>query len=219
VIRTKIIPLALLALSFGVIEVRDVASAKEVGPIGSDMRRPALQMSKPGAAQESYASAVAAIQPLAESGDGLAQYCLGVLYRTGGQDLPQDSAKAIAWFTKAADQGDAGAMRELAIVYENGMPDLPADKAAAVLWYEKAANRGDALAQLNLGLKFATGQDLKKDLVQAYKWLTLAGRGVFFDDEDARRKEIRQGREMLLTQMTSTEVSMAERQAHQFNVQ
>jgi hypothetical protein len=109
-------------------------------------------------------------------------------------------------------------MRELAIMYEQGQ-GVPADKATAMRWYDKAANRGDALAQLNLGKKLAAGQDAKKDPVQAYKWLTLAGRGVFFDDEDVNRQDTKKSRDTLVASMSPTEVSMGEKQALQFNAQ
>ena len=54
----------------------------------NDLRRAAFQMSKESAAAGEMADAVEALQPLAESGDAMAQYGLGVLYRTGGKDLP-----------------------------------------------------------------------------------------------------------------------------------
>jgi TPR repeat protein len=220
VIRSKILPLSLLAFALGAVEVREFAFGQtQVAQNANDLRRAAFQMSKESAAAGEYADAIEALQPLADSGDALAQYSLGILYRTGGKDLPQDGAKAIAWFSKAADQGDAGAMRELAITFEKGMPGVPADAATAMRWYDKAANRGDALAQLNLGEKLANGQDLKKDPIQAYKWLTLAGRGVFYDDEDERRIETKKSRDTLVASMSPTEVSMGEKQALQFSAQ
>ena len=214
-ILKKILPLSVLALSFGAVAFGQTQVAQNA----NDLRRAAFQMSKESAAAGEFADAVEALQPLAESGDALAQYSLGILYRTGGKDLPQDGAKAVAWFNKAADQGNAGAMRELAITYEGGAAGVTADKSTALRWYDKAANRGDALAQLNLGLKLAQGQDLKKDPVQAYKWLTLAGRGIFFDDEDTRRVETKKTRDVLMASMSSSEVSMGEKQALQFSAQ
>ena len=132
--------------------------------------------------------------------------------------LAQDYPKAISWFSKAADKGDASSMRELAIIYEKGLGG-GSNPSMAMQWYDKAANRGDALAQMFLGEKFAAGQGVSKDPVQAYKWLTLASRGVFFDDEDAHRDETKQARATLVAQMSPTEVSMAEKQAMQFSAQ
>jgi len=211
----KIMAFAVLALSLGAIGLDEIAIAQNQ----NDLRRAAFQMSKESAAAGEYADAVDALEPLAESGDALAQYSLGVLYITGGKDLPSDSSKAIAWFTKAADQGQAGAMRELAIIYEKGLGGAAADAATSMRWYDKAANRGDALAQMNLGFKYAGGQGVPKDLVKAYTWLTLAGRGIFFDDEDQRRDETKKARGVLVAQMSPTEVSSAEKQALQFSAQ
>ena len=176
-------------------------------------------MSKESAAAGEFADAVEALQPLGESGDALAQYSLGILYMTGGKDLPQDGNKALSWFTKAADQGQAGAMRELAIIYEKGVAGVSADAATSMRWYDKAANRGDALAQKILGEKYAAGQGVPKDNIKAYTWLTLADRGVFFDDEAARKAETKKAKASLVAQMSPTEVSMGEKQALQFSAQ
>lgn len=207
--------LLLLGLSLGAIALGGLAIAQNA----NDLRRAAFQMSKESAAAGEFADAVEALQPLAESGDALAQYSLGVLYRTGGKDLPADGNKAVAWFTKAADQGQAGAMRELAKIYEQGVAGIAPDQATANRWYDKAANRGDAQAQMGLGLKYATGAGVPKDLVKAYTWVTLADRGVFFDNEDANHAEAKKAKSTLVAQMSPTEVSMGEKQALQFSAQ
>jgi len=211
----KMLASVLLGLSLGIVGMGELA----FGQNQNDLRRAAFQMSKESAAAGEFADAVEALQPLGESGDALAQYSLGILYMTGSKDLPQDGNKALAWFTKAADQGQAGAMRQLAIVYEKGAAGIAPDPATSLRWYDKAANRGDALAQMTLGLKYANGQGVPKNLVKAYTWLTLAGRGVFFDDEDVRKEETKKGRATLVAQMSPTEVSSAEKQALQFNAQ
>jgi TPR repeat protein len=213
--KTKRFPVVALWLSLGAIGLGGIAVAQNA----NDLRRAAFQMSKESAAAGEFADAVEALQPLGESGDALAQYSLGILYLTGGKDLPQDGAKALAWFGKAADQGQAGAMRQLAIVYEKGAAGIAPDRTTSLRWWDKAANRGDALAQMSLGLKYAAGDGVPKDLVKAYTWLTLAGRGTFFDDEDARKEQTKKGRAMLVAQMSPTEVSSAEKQALQFSAQ
>ena len=211
----KTVAFALLGLSLGAIGLGGIAVAQNQ----NDLRRAAFQMSKESAAAGEFADAVEALQPLGESGDALAQYSLGILFMVGGKDLPQDGTKALAWFTKAADQGQAGAMRQLAIVYEKGAAGIAPDPAASMRWYDKAANRGDALAQMTLGLKYAAGQGVPKDSVKAYTWLTLADRGVFFDNEDTRKAETKKAKGTLVAQMSPTEVSSAEKQALQFNAQ
>ena len=49
-------------------------------------------------------------KPLAEQGNPLAQFFIGMLY-TEGKGVPQDYAKAVHWWTKAAKQGYAEARR------------------------------------------------------------------------------------------------------------
>jgi hypothetical protein len=48
------------------------------------------------------------------------------------------------------------------------------DHAEAVKWFRKAAEQGDAKAQFNLGVMYAKGQDVKKTLLAAYAWFTIA---------------------------------------------
>jgi hypothetical protein len=108
-------------------------------------------------------------------------------------------------------------MRELSVIYEKGLPGIAPDPVAANQWLDKAANRGDAQAQLALGLKYAGGVGVTKDTVKAYFWLTLADRGIFFDDEAARHDQTKKAKGVLVAQMSPADVSAAERQAMQFN--
>ena len=60
---------------------------------------------------------------LAEQGDALAQFNIGIMYGLG-QGIPQNYAEAFKWFKKAAEQGDATAQYNLGIMYEfsRGVP-------------------------------------------------------------------------------------------------
>lgn len=46
--------------------------------------------------------------------------------------------------------------------------------ARAAQWYAKAARRGHPSAQLNLGDAFASGRGVKRDVIAAHMWLSLA---------------------------------------------
>src|SRR3990172_7650549 len=74
-----------------------------------------------------YATALRLMRPLAEQGDALAQYNLGVMYENG-QGVPQDYAEAVKWYRKAADQGVALAQSNLGFAYANGQ-GVPQDGA------------------------------------------------------------------------------------------
>ena len=56
--------------------------------------------------REDYATALQEWQPLAEQGDALAQYQVGLLYHKG-RGVPQDDVQARKWYGKAAAQGQA----------------------------------------------------------------------------------------------------------------
>jgi TPR repeat protein len=59
-------------------------------------------------------------RPLADQGNALAQFNLGLLYHEG-RGVSQDYAQAVTWFRKAADQGDAEAQAALGAMYANGL--------------------------------------------------------------------------------------------------
>ena len=53
-----------------------------------------------------YATALQEWTPLAEAGDEVAQYNLGVMY-DNGRGVLQDYKEAVKWYRLAAEQGDA----------------------------------------------------------------------------------------------------------------
>ena len=76
-------------------------------------------------------------RPLAEQGDALAQFGLGLMYRDG-KGVPQDTQEAVKWYRKAAEQGDAQAQFNLGLMYSNGQ-GVPQDFIRAHVWYSVAA--------------------------------------------------------------------------------
>jgi TPR repeat protein len=122
--------------------------------------------------REDYATALREWQPLAEQGDALAQYSLGMLYRKG-RGVPQDDAQARKWYGKAAAQGLAKAQFSLGTLYFNGEGG-PKDYPQALKWFRQAADQGEALAQTKIGIMYDDGEGVPQDKVQAYKWFSLA---------------------------------------------
>jgi TPR repeat protein len=119
-----------------------------------------------------YATALREWRPLAEQGDALAQYNLGVLYRKG-RGVPQDDVQARQWYAKAAAQGQAKAQFNLGTLYFNG-EGVPKDYPQALRWFRLAADQGEAVAQTKIAIMYDEGQGVSQDLVQAYKWYSLA---------------------------------------------
>ena len=100
----------------------------------------------------------------AESGDGKAQYNLGVMY-LNGEGVPKDADKAFKWYQKAAAQGGAEAQYILGWMYESGVA-VPKGSVKAVEWYQKSALQGSARGQYGLGLMYLQGDGISKDEIK-----------------------------------------------------
>lgn len=102
-----------------------------------------------------YGEAVHIWRPLAEDGDAMAQFNMGLLHETG-RGVVEDPATAAAWYVRAARQGVTAAQYNLAVLHQGGR-GVPQDDAEALYWLEVAARHGasaereqaaDAAAQL-----------------------------------------------------------------------
>ncbi len=71
-----------------------------------------------------YGAAYRAWLPLAEQGDAVAQYNLGIMYQNG-QGVASDGAEAAKWFDRAAVLGIAGSRNELDRDYRSPPPTAP----------------------------------------------------------------------------------------------
>ena len=117
---------------------------------------------------------------LAEKGDRVAQYNMGINYASG-LGVAKDQVQAVSWYRKAAEQGDTSAQLNLGNCYANG-DGVAKDQVQAVSWYRKAAEQGYAIAQNNLGVCYDKGEGVAKDEIEAYAYYNLAG----ITDEVAR---------------------------------
>ncbi|NJL17141.1 MAG: sel1 repeat family protein [Nitrospira sp.] len=90
--------------------------------------------------REDYATALQEWQPLADQGDALAQYQVGMLYHKG-RGVPQDDVQARKWYEKAAAQGQTKAQFSLGTLYFNGEGGRK-DYQQALRWFRLAANQG-----------------------------------------------------------------------------
>lgn len=110
---------------------------------------------------------------LAEQGDPVAQYNLGVTYAQN-QTNPEKAQLAIHWWTKAAAQGHQLAQYNLGHCYAEGNL-VEQNGIRAVRWFTAAAENGVAQAQFVLGLFFQQGRFVKQNLDQAIDWYQKAG--------------------------------------------
>ncbi len=118
-----------------------------------------------------YATALSEWQPLAEQGQAVAQYQLGLLY-SNGKGVTKDDAKARQWYEKAAVQGHTEAQVNLGVLlmYARGGQQ---DYKMAVYYLRLAANQGNDLAQRKLGQMYERGEGVQQDNVKAYMWYSL----------------------------------------------
>ncbi|MDZ4853763.1 MAG: tetratricopeptide repeat protein [Nitrospirota bacterium] len=156
--------------------------------------------------REDYATALREWRPLAEQGDALAQYHLGLLYRKG-RGVPQDDVQARQWYAKAAAQGQAKAQFHLGTLYFNG-EGATKDYQQALRWFRLAADQGEALAQTKIAIMYDEGQGVSKNFVQAYKWYSLAATN---GDKPAP-----QLRDLLANHMTPAQIAEAQKLAQEW---
>lgn len=114
---------------------------------------------------------------LAEDGDKIAQYNLGLMYAQGKDDVEPDYAEAIKWYTKSAEQGYLPAQFNLGEIYNN---DEAVDRkpAEAVKWWKLAAAQGMPQAEYNLGVMYDTGDGVDRNPSEAMRlWRKAAEQG------------------------------------------
>jgi TPR repeat protein len=151
-----------------------------------------------------YRAAVAALLPVAKTGQARAQFYLGQMYRQGQGGLPKDAKTAAEWYARAGAQGLVVAQYNLAQMYRTG-DGVPRDPGRAVRWYRLAAEQGHARAQDSLGLMYAGGMGVERDLAEAYAWVALAA-GRLDGRAEHHRREI-------LSRMAPDELETAHKRA------
>jgi len=117
-----------------------------------------------------FETAMNEFKPLADNGDPVAQFYIGLMY-DNGEGVLQSYPQAIVWYTKSADKGFAPAQSNLGVIYESGgLVERDFKKAAS--YYQKAAEQGDTAAQFNLGLMYYVGRgaDFPRNTAQAAIW-------------------------------------------------
>jgi hypothetical protein len=83
---------------------------------------------------------IAKITALAESGDPVAQYQLGLLYHIG-HGVPMSYRESLDWYRKSANQGNPEAQNALGMMYYVGH-GVPKDYVQVYKWLKLAADQG-----------------------------------------------------------------------------
>ena len=126
---------------------------------------------------ENYVAAIKKWKPLAEQGDALAQYNLGVVYEKG-LGVSKDHKEAEKWLLLSAKQGNADAQFALGKRYQFGSNrnELEREK-----WWRLAAEQGHPEAQYRVSRAYKYGTDYPKDKKEGMKWLRLAAENGSID--------------------------------------
>ena len=115
-----------------------------------------------------HAAAVSIWRPLADKGDADASFNLGQAYRLG-QGVKLDLAAAQSLFDRAARLGHLDAQTSLGLIlFQNG------NRVAAMRWLKAAAERGEPRALLIYGTALFNGDDVPRDPVRAYAYVSRA---------------------------------------------
>ncbi|HHF4078950.1 TPA: tetratricopeptide repeat protein [Haemophilus influenzae] len=122
--------------------------------------------------QSDYQTAFKLWLSLAEQGNAIAQFNLGLMY-INGQGVKQDDFEAVKWFRKAAEQGYANAQINLGVMYKKGR-GVKQDDVEAMKWYRQAAEQGNANAQALLGLEYLLGKGVQLNKALAKEWFGKA---------------------------------------------
>ena len=123
-----------------------------------------------------YVTALKEWEPLAEQGDAVAQYGLGLMYYKG-QGVTQDYKLALKWTRLVAEQGHAMAQLVLGVMYQKG-DGVTQDYIRAHMWFNIAASQGSLPAMTSrntiqiemTSADISKAQDLFREcVVKSYK--------------------------------------------------
>jgi uncharacterized protein len=167
-----------------------------------------LEDSRAAYVRGDFATAERLFRPLAEHGNAIAQYNLGVMYYKG-EGVHQSYPDAVFWYRHAAWQGDASAQLELGVMCYKGQGTLQ-NYAEALTWFRKAADQGSAQAQINLGAIYANGQGVPQDYIHAHMWLSLAAA-----KSETRAVELR---DIVAAKMTAAQIAEAQKLAREWKL-
>lgn len=119
-----------------------------------------------------YSKAFIIWQVLAEQGDELSQFNLGVMYNRG-EGTEKSAGKAIEWYMRSAEQGYAPAQFNLGAAYLDGSSDA-IDKQKAAAWWQMAAEQGFVQAQFNIASLYCRGIGVSLSMEQCKHWYRRA---------------------------------------------
>jgi TPR repeat protein len=164
--------------------------------------------------ERSYGNAQVWLYEAAVRGHTEAQLTIALAYERG-QGVQQDYHLGAEWMTKAALGGNADAQYLLGVRYRDGR-GVVQDHREALRWMERSVS-GDRLnslfldSLLFLGAAREWGRGASQDLVEAYKWYTLAA-GYSTNDVRIYDDAVR-SMDALSTRMAAASIAEAQHRA------
>ena len=165
--------------------------------VGFALMRPATSMADYAAGLAAFnagdfATAFAAWDEEAKSGNAKALHGLAILYETGRGVPSVDAKKAAELYQAAADQDYPPALTNLARLYEDGRGVTKDDTRALVLW-RRAADLGNATAMYNLAAHYADGIAVEQNDAEAATYFRQAADLGLADAQYAMARILRDG--------------------------
>lgn len=120
-----------------------------------------------------YVTALAEWEPLANQGDPVAQFGMGILHLDGNV-VPKDYDAASDWFLQAAQQGLFEAQ---ALVFSNIPEGYGPPLEMVIEWLEPVAKAGNTFAQFELAYIYHLGNRVPPDLEKAVMWYQKSAAG------------------------------------------
>ena len=150
-----------------------------VGRRGLDQDPPPSQVTSAGnpyallkAARNGNVEALKELRLLADKGDPVAQYLIGVLYERG-DGVTQDPELAVSWYRRSAEQNHPAGMHALAWMASKGI-GTTRNLEEALRLYRQAADKNFAPSQNNLGVAYNRGEGNAQDYEEAFRWFQRA---------------------------------------------
>jgi hypothetical protein len=123
-------------------------------------------------------------------------------------------SEAVKWYRPSAEKGIPYAQYCLGEIYMidhaamGGGTKVPANQTEGIQWLLKAAYQGHEKAQLSLGHCYKDGNGVPKDLVESYKWYSLATKKISHVGPIYR--------DPLILKMSNIEIAEGQRRADNF---
>lgn len=108
----------------------------------------------------------------AEKGNPVAAFKLGELYEHGTGVL-KDPVLAFQWYMRSAAKNDRHGQLKVGWCYQKGI-GVAADPTIAAIWYRVSAENDNVWGYHMLAFLLADGEGVKKDVMQAKKYLELS---------------------------------------------